>query len=472
MTDTYRDKIHEFIIEHKEEMIEDAKRLIRINSTRMEPEEGMPFGLGPAKVLETAGEILSSYGFPIRNYDNYVITADFNEKEPNLDILAHLDVVPAGNDWTITDPFEPVVQDGKLYGRGSADDKGPAVAVIYAMRAIKELKIPLETGVRLILGADEESGSSDISYFYTKSQPSLMTISPDAAFPVINIEKGILIGKFTGSYELEKKYPYILSVDAGNTFNVIPQRAHARLVGLSETIIASYASAITKEIQIHFTITKENDLITIEAEGISAHGSEPYKGNNALTGLLYLLSKLPLSDTRANNFVRLYSQLFPHGDYYGKALGIDLEDCESGKTTISFDIFHMDEMSLSGCFDCRTSIVANEENTTWVLESAIANTGLIPEKMSIYPPHYVPTDSKLVQVLLNSYRKFTGREETPIATGGGTYVHSITNGVAFGCAVKEIDNHMHGPDEFMHIDQMLLSAEIYADAMISLCENK
>lgn len=468
----YRDKIHSYIIEHKEEMIEDAKKLIQINSTRMEPEEGMPFGRGPAKVLDTASEMLSSYGFSVSNYNNYVITADFNEKEPNLDILAHLDVVPAGNDWTITDPFEPVVQDGKLYGRGSADDKGPAVAVIYAMRAIQELNIPLKTGVRLILGADEECGSSDISYFYKKSQPSLMTISPDAAFPVINIEKGILIGKFNGSYEPEKKLPYILSVDAGNKFNVIPDRAHAKLVGLSETIITTYASMIEEETQIHFNITKENDLITIEAEGISAHGSEPYKGNNALTGLLYLLSTLPLADTRANNFVRLCSQLFPHGDYFGKALGINLEDSESGKTTISFDMFHMDEMSLSGCFDCRTSIIANEENTTRVLENAIAKTGLMPEKMSIYPPHYVPSDSKLVQVLLNSYRKFTGREETPIATGGGTYVHGIPNGVAFGCAINEIDNHMHGPDEFVHIDQMLLSAEIYADAIISLCENK
>jgi succinyl-diaminopimelate desuccinylase len=86
----------------------------------------------------------------------------------------------------------------------------------------------------------------------------------------------------------------------------------------------------------------------------------------------------------------------------------------------------------------------------------------------MYPPHYVPGDSFLVQTLLKSYKAFTERDEKPVA-GGGTYVHRIENGVAFGCADKNIDNHMHGADEFISVDQMLLSAEIYADAILRLC---
>lgn len=465
----YRNKIHAYIEAHKEEMIEEAKRLIQIDSTRMEPEEGMPFGKGPAKVLETAGEMLTAYGFFVTNYENYVITADFNEKAPKLDILAHLDVVDVGNDWTVTAPFKPIVKDGKLYGRGAADDKGPAVATLYAMRAIKELNIPIESGIRLILGSDEECGSSDISYFYKKSSPASMTISPDAQFPLVNIEKGILVGKFTGSYESEKKMPNILSIDSGIKFNVIPKWAHAKVVGLNKETVASYATAVEKETQIHFMITQENDVVDVQAEGVSAHGAEPFKGNNALTGLLHVLALLPLANTKANHLVRLLSQMFPHGDYYGKAIGVDLEDHESGKTTVSLDVLHMDATTLSGCFDCRTSVAANEENTTMVLTKLFTKNGLIPGKMSIYPPHYVSSNSKLVQTLLNSYQKFTGKEEMPIATGGSTYVHSIPNGVAFGCAVNETDNHMHGADEFMLIEQMVLSAEIYADAIISLC---
>src|SRR5699024_10557105 len=111
-------------------------------------------------------------------------------EESQLDILAHLDVVPAGEGWTVTEPFEPVEKDGRLYGRGTADDKGPAVAALYALRAVKELGIPLKKRVRLILGTDEECGSSDIQHYYAVEKEAPMTFSPDGAFPVVNIEKG------------------------------------------------------------------------------------------------------------------------------------------------------------------------------------------------------------------------------------------------------------------------------------------
>lgn len=162
----YRKEIEEYIDSHKDQMIEDICTLCRINSEKMPYTEGKPFGEGPFEVLQTALTMMENYGFSVRNYDNYVGTADLNDKEAQLDILAHLDIVPAGEGWTVTEPFEPVIKDGKLYGRGTADDKGPAVAALYAMRAVKELGIPVKKNVRLILGTDEECGSSDIAVYY------------------------------------------------------------------------------------------------------------------------------------------------------------------------------------------------------------------------------------------------------------------------------------------------------------------
>lgn len=147
----YRKEIEGFIDSHRDEMIEDICTLCRINSEKMPYVEGKPYGEGPFQALQAALNMAEGYGFTIRNYDNYVGTADLNDKERQLDILAHLDVVPAGEGWTETKPFEPVVKDGKLFGRGTADDKGPAVAALYAMRAVKELDIPLNKNVRLIL---------------------------------------------------------------------------------------------------------------------------------------------------------------------------------------------------------------------------------------------------------------------------------------------------------------------------------
>ena len=218
----YRKEIEGFIDSHRDEMIEDICTLCRINSEKMPYVEGKPYGEGPFQALQAALNMAEGYGFTIRNYDNYVGTADLNDKERQLDILAHLDVVPAGEGWTETKPFEPVVKDGKLFGRGTADDKGPAVAALYAMRAVKELGIPLNKNVRLILGTDEECGSSDIVNYYDKEDEAPMTFSPDAEFPVINIEKGRLEGHFHASFQASEAMPRLVKAEAGIKANVVP----------------------------------------------------------------------------------------------------------------------------------------------------------------------------------------------------------------------------------------------------------
>ena len=128
----YKEKISRYIDAHRKEMLEDIGALCRINSVKGSYRIGKPYGEGCSEALRTALHIAECYGFAINNYDNYVGTVDMNDKEAQLDILAHLDVVPAGDGWTVTEPFETVVKDGKIYGRGTADDKGPAIAALYA----------------------------------------------------------------------------------------------------------------------------------------------------------------------------------------------------------------------------------------------------------------------------------------------------------------------------------------------------
>lgn len=140
----YRDRTDSYIESKREEMLEDLKTLVRINSQRGEAKEGKPFGEGPAAVLAQAQEMMEKYGLRVRNYENYVVTGDFGPADKELDILAHLDVVPVTEDWTVTAPFEPLITDGRIYGRGTADDKGPAIAALYAIRAVIELGLPLK----------------------------------------------------------------------------------------------------------------------------------------------------------------------------------------------------------------------------------------------------------------------------------------------------------------------------------------
>lgn len=164
------EKIDAYYDSKKDEMIEDLKTLVRIDSQRGRAKEGKPFGDGPAKVVAAAEGLMKQYGLQTTNYDNYVVTGDFGTQEKALDILAHLDVVPVTEDWTVTEPFQPKVVDGRIYGRGTADDKGPAIAALYALRAIRELGLPMKKSVRLILGSDEECGSGIWSIIMQRSR--------------------------------------------------------------------------------------------------------------------------------------------------------------------------------------------------------------------------------------------------------------------------------------------------------------
>ena len=470
----YREAIDAFIDAKKEEMLEDLKKLVRINSVRGEASEGKPYGSGPAMVLKQAGELMEAYGFSVTNYDNYCVTGDLLREDKALDILAHLDVVPVTDEWTVTGPFEPVVKDGRIYGRGTSDDKGPAVAALYAMRAVRELDIPLKHGVRLILGSDEECGSSDLDHYYAVEQEARFTFTPDADFPLINLEKARLEASFEAdlSFAETDGGARVLSLEAGDKVNVVPAKARAVLTGISAEKTKACWEALAlryKEKQISASINEEDGRVTILVKGQAAHASTPAHGENAITVLLELLSRLPLAAGSGKTVIEGLAALFPHGDTCGEALGIKMEDEASGALTMNLGILKIDGGRLFGDFDVRAPLCASDENVTKVIRDKLAGAGIVMDASVMKAAHYVSADSPLVRTLLGSYEKYFGKKGEPMAIGGGTYVHGLARGVAFGCAVDEVDNHMHGDDEFMEVGMLVKSAKIFADAIVNLC---
>lgn len=463
----YQEKIEAYIDSHIEEMIEDVKELVRIDSKRGMALPGKPFGVGPAQAIEAAQKMMEKYGFITRNYENYVVTGDFNDKEKQLDILAHLDVVTVTPDWTVTQPFDPVLIDGKLYGRGTADDKGPAIAALYAMRAIKECGIDLNKNVRLILGADEECGSGDLEYYYGIEKEAPMSFTPDADFPLINIEKGRLAKEFTASFAKEELDSEVVAFHGGDKANVVPANAYAEIHGLTKEMIEE-AAAKEKD-GILYTVTEENDLVKVHAKGIAAHASTPEMGKNAVCALLDFVSRLPLAQGRKQAAIAAAAKLFPMTDYNGAALGVNLEDEISGTLSMNLGIVDLENDTLKGVFDSRIPLCGTDENVTEVIRKKMAEHGLTLEKGGMIEGHHVPADSPLVKSLLESFEKYSGTKGEPMAIGGGTYVHELERGVAFGCMMEGVDNHMHGDDEFMEIDVLVMSAKIFADAILKLC---
>lgn len=465
----HRQQIEDFFVKHTSDMLTDISRLVRIPSDRQPANPGEPFGAGPAAALAEALEMAREYGFKIKNYDNYAGTVDLGDGPACLDILAHLDVVPGGGGWQITQPFEPLIQDGRIYGRGASDDKGPAVAALYAMRAVAELGIPLKGRIRLILGTDEECGSSDIDHYYTQETEAPMTFSPDAEFPVINIEKGRLQGEFEAAWPAFADYARIVSIHGGVKFNVVPEEAEAVVNGLQPSEIRTLADGVTMRTGIQFSIEVQGDRTLIRARGKSAHAAMPDMGNNAITGLLTLLAELPLADQPGFQAIRALARLMPHGDWHGRALGVAMSDNLSGPLTLSFNMVEADETGLKGAFDCRAPLCANDGNVRQVVAARFQENNILLADQPMVPPHHVPEDLPFIQTLLRCYEIYSGKKGQCLAIGGGTYVHSLQRGVAFGCADLAVDNHLHGADEFAEISQLVMSAKIFTQAIIDLC---
>lgn len=466
----YRKQIEEYFNLHKDAMLEDICKVIRIKSDRQEPKEGMPFGEGVVKALEETLKMAEAMGFNTKNYENYVGTIDFSDKEKALDILAHLDVVPAGDEWTVTEPYEPIIKDGKLYGRGAADDKGPAIVALYAMKAIKELNIPLNKNVRLILGTDEECGSSDIKHYYSVEEEAPMTFSPDADFPVINVEKGSLKGNFDATYNECNELPRVISVNSGVKVNVIPDKAKAAIEGFSKEEVEKYCLETTEKTGVKFVVTEEGNICVINANGVGGHAAYPTGGNNALTAILELLASMPFACGDGFDKLKAINKMFPHGDYYGKGIGVKMCDEVSGDLTLSFNIFEYTTTTLKGTFDCRSPLCANNENLRDVVINNLKEHGIILEPCHVADGHYVDEKSDFIQTLLKCYEMYSGKKGECIAIGGGTYVHHLKNGVAFGCTMPGTDNNMHGNDEFAVVEELMLSAKIFTQAIIDLCK--
>lgn len=466
----YKKQIEAYMDAHRQEMVDDICLLCRINSEKSAYQVGKPFGEGVSRALTLALSMAEKYGFSIHNYDNYVGTADLNQGEHQLDILAHLDVVPAGEGWTVTEPFEPILKDGKLYGRGTSDDKGPAVAALYAMRAIRELGIPVTKNVRLILGTDEECGSSDIAHYYDIEQEAPMTFSPDSSFPVINIEKGRLPGHFTAEFEVSDVLPRIHSVKGGLKINVVPSEAMAVIEGLDDDLVREEGRRVTEETGVVFEIQGMNQTLEVTALGQNAHAARPEGGKNALTALLYLLSRLPFAECPQIQKIRSLVKLLPWDDLAGKALGVAMEEEKSGSLTLAFSMLSVEEGSLDGFFDVRFPICGSRETVLEPIRCRLAEHGLHLENTDVTEPHYVDGDSEFVKTLLSAYERYTGLEGHCRYTGGGTYVHDLKNGVAFGAKMPGAQSNEHGSDECAVVDDLVTSAKIFAQVIADLCQ--
>lgn len=459
------DKLEAILNSYREEMVETLAELVRIPSVDAEALPGMPFGKECARALDYALGKAKSFGFETFNDENYAGHAQFGDGERTLGVLAHLDVVPVGSGWTMP-PFEAIVRDGYMYGRGVTDNKNSCVSCLYALRAIKEAGIPLGDRVRLIMGCNEEKGSADMAHYMKYVGMPDYGFSPDSGFPVCYAEKGIHRVELSAELDGESM---LMSIRAGQAVNVVPDVCTAQLRAGEEIKLGLEQKA--QKLGIVIDISHENGVVTVQTHGKSSHGAWPSGGVNAASLMVQLLGDLPLGG--AQKAVDMLQHNLGVNDWDGGAMGVSMKDEPSGELTCNLGVLRIDEKRFTAQLDIRQPVTSSFDAVLSGIQAACAPFGVEARSIHLSDPLYVPKDSDLVKTLMKVYKDITGRDDQPFSMGGGTYARSMHNAVAFGPSLPDSKSGgAHGPDERLYIEELFTAASIYAHTIVALAGEK
>ena len=441
-------KYKTWIREQKDNLIEELMRFVSINSVFDESTKSkqFPFGKGVARALEYVASLGEKNGFKVDTCDGYCTELTIGEGDKTIGIFAHADVVPATGKWS-DDPFSPYVLNGKVYGRGTSDDKGPFMAAFYAVLALKLEGLLNGYKVRFVVGGDEERGSSCLDYYFkTLKKPSpTYGFTPDADFPVIYGEKGI--NDFFP--EINVKLPGVKKISGGAATNAVCDRVEIELENVE--LVIEYCESH----DIKYEVDKNTAIII----GKSAHGSTPNEGDNAAIKTMQILGDV----FDEKSLKKLADGL---EDTSGKKFGGFCKTKLMGETTYCVGLISYEKGIFKFSINFRYPECVKSLEYKDKFDAYFGTKSTMGEESHSL---FFDPKSKLVKTLMKAYRSETHDFfAKPITIGGGTYAKHCENTVAFGALFPGRESVMHQPDEFMPVEDILKSAEIYAKAIYLL----
>jgi len=403
---------------------------LQIPSVRGQAEEGAPFGREPKRALEFVLEQAKSYGFDTKIVNDAVGYAQFGSDEDYIGILGHLDVVDVkGQDWTYP-PFALSIANGRYYGRGVLDNKGPILTCLFALKLIKDLQLPLKKTIRVLFGTDEEQGSGDIPLYLAKENPPAFGFTPDCKFPVVYGERGVVVLDI-----LTKIDPSILE-QLGDFQGYMSREI------VPDKLSVEYAGQI------------------YQAQGKQAPSNAPEMAENAITLLALELKDIPYFEWLAENF---------HNKHFGQGLGIDFEDEESGKLALTPFFIQKEKDGIRLSVSIRYPVSISEEEVLEGLEKHLPEKSTLSVSRRFKGILFDP-DSAEIRQLSQIYEEVTGMDATPVTTTGATYARFMPNILAFGPSFPGQKGIAHKEDEYMDEEDLKVITEIYLRSILALCE--
>lgn len=465
-------QVYKTLEEYREEMATSLSRLIAVPSIAVRTEGKSPFGENVQKVYDLMLEMAVDEGFIPRDMDGFGGHFDFpGAGDGVMGILAHLDVVPEGDDWDF-DPYGGEIIDGYVTGRGATDDKGPLIACFYAMKALKKCGFTPDRTIRMILGLDEETEWEGMRHYVAfADQLPECGFTPDADFPVIHGEKGMLI------FDIAKKFGrttgeglQLRSVTGGTAANCVADRARAVVSDTTKkkvdyNDIRTLVDEIAQDRGWKLATKGVGKSLEITSEGVSAHGSKPEDGLNAISIMMEVLGHLNFINDDVVEFIKFYNEHIGF-EFNGEHVGCAFEDEQSGKLVWNTGMIDLDQKSVSLTINIRYPITCDEEQVYKGVMSVIDkyDSGIVKGRHE--SPIYIPADDPMVTKLMDIYRRHTRDEESePMVIGGGTYARAMDNIIAFGARFPGRPELAHQKNEKISIDDLLLLSKIYAEAI-------
>lgn len=456
---------------YKSEIIKKIQDFVRIKSTRGYFKKNQPFGRGPLNALNYVLKLGQTFGFKCENFDGYAGHVEYGEGNEIVGILVHVDIVKEGKGWTYP-PFGGEIHDGKIFGRGSFDNKGGCIASLYALKVLKDKGLVLNKKVRIIFGCNEESGMQDIPYYLSKNKEPDVAFSPDSPFPVVYGESGILDLVFT------KKIKRNQNQGLFNIEHIQGGEMHKKVPGLCSILIdknqnreLDLMTLLTKYIKtkkVNVESIEKGDKIFVKYNGISCSAIHPENGDNAISGMMDILNFLPLNNGDLKDFITFFEKTIGQ-TIHGEKIGYNFQDEISSLFTFCPTMINYDGKTLKMHIHIRYPIKTKYEKLIEIIKKITSTCSIEIEVKEHLQPHYIPKNSFLVKNLMSVYKEETGDYNIePITMAGGTYARTLKNAVGFGALFPGEKQVAHEVDEYLNINSIIKATKIYTRAIYEL----
>ncbi len=464
-----RERTDEWVLSRRDDIVRDIVRLVRIKSVSSPGSAIAPYGRGCREVMDEMFRISAEHGLPIQNFGYHAGMA--GPAEADIGIWGHLDVVEEGDGW-IYPPYEGVIHDGFLIGRGSADNKAAVIAGLYTVLCLRELCGDLRYKTGVYFGCSEETGMDDIRYFLSHEKPPAFSLVADSGFPVCYGESGCLDIRLISDAALPKQIRFL---EAGIAHNIVPAKAVIALETVEAPPSAPDIASLRRE-----------GALWIEAGGKTGHTAFPQGSRNAIGVLAEYLLKNGLLAEESRSLFRFLGDLA--GDFRGKPLKISEDDGFPAPLYCIPTALRIEEGRLGIDLNLRYPAGAPVEDPRIIEEAVLLDTlknaaqeqGFRFSVLKSSPPRlHRRRDDSVVQELCRNYLESVDNPvgAEPFVLSGGCYAGKLPNALGYGPGIglKRPDTFLppghggaHGPDECVHIGSILALISTYVQAIVAI----